>query len=157
MRARQGARMIAAVILLAGCASTPTDTQASSTPVSTALAGPGTSTSPARTTSLATSSPGPASPVTPAAAGAPICTAESLAQAANAGRSADSQLTVTDTDVQCQDAWAVVGANDLVNKAQYTFVFQWSGEQWQRIPDRSAACASQQIPDQLHELACRSN
>ena len=69
-----------------------------------------------------------------------------LQDSANAGRPADSQLTVTDKDVQCQDDWAVVGANDLVNKAQYTFVFQWTDGQWQRIPDRSAACASRADP-----------
>ena len=156
MRTRQGARVIAvlsALSVLGACPGTPAATTASSAPPSSAVTESGTG---APRTVASTASPS-AAPVSSSVSVAPECTAAALQESTNAGRSADSRLTVTDTDVHCQDAWAVVGANDLVNKAQYTFVFQWADGQWQGIPDRSAACAGQQIPAALYTLACRSN
>ena len=73
----------------------------------------------------------------------------------NAGR--DTPLTVSDTDFQCQDTWAVAGANDLVNKAQYTFLLRWTDDHWQRVDDRSQACANNEVPAALFALGCQSN
>ncbi len=90
-----------------------------------------------------------------AVAAAPICTKEALQDAVNVGR--DSPLTVSDSDFRCQDTWAVAGANDLVNKAQYTFLLRWTDDAWQSVPDRSQACANQEVPAALFALGCQSN
>ena len=90
-----------------------------------------------------------------AVAVAPICTKDALQDAVNVDR--DSPLTVSDSDFKCADTWAVAGANDLINKAQYSFLLRWTDGQWQRVADRSQACASNEVPPALFALGCQSN
>ena len=96
-------------------------------------------------------------PVSAMAVSAPACTQAALQDAVNVGRVGGSALTVGDADFQCQDTWAAVGATDRVNKAQYTFVLTWVDGAWQPVPDRTQACANQEVPAALVALACHSN
>ena len=158
-----GGCALAATVALATAAcsgSAPTQQAPSSAPTasSTVPSAPppsaaGGSASQVRATTAVPTTP-PASPSV-AVAVAPICTKEALQDAVNTGR--DAPLTVSDTNFRCQDTWAVAGANDLVNKAQYTFLLRWTGDQWQRVDNRSQACANNEVPAALFALGCQSN
>ncbi len=160
-RLRGLAVSLALTLCLTACAgSTPTEqappsapTASSTVPSTPPPSTAGGSASQIRaTTTVPTTAPAPSSA---AVALAPICTKEALQDAVNAGR--DTPLTVSDTDFSCQDTWAVAGANDLVNKAQYTFLLRWTDDQWQQVADRSQACANNEVPAALFALGCQSN
>ena len=149
--------------LLAACGGTPAPAPASSRSAGSTTRSAAPSTTPSErsipsVTASAAPPPVPApSPPSPAAAAAPDCTQQVIQDAVNVGRDPDAQLTVSATDFHCQDDWAVAGGTDTVNKAQYSFVLRWADGRWQKVPDRSQACAGSQIPAVLLALACNSN
>lgn len=156
--------MLLAVIMLAlsaACAANPPAQTQSSGPLPSTSSSPSPSpmgrTPVSSATTTAASTAGPPSPTTVPAAAEPVCSTQVLQDAVNAERAPDKQLSVSETDVHCQDGWAAIGANDPVNKAQYTFLLQWVDGQWQVVPDRTQACASGELPAQLVNLGCHSN